>query len=297
MADEYVELVCQLWDSWEPDAVVLDRETGTYADYTKVHTDRLRGQVLQVPRAAQHGALAAGPARPSCRPAARRGAASSPRSTADSHHRASVNGIEGMKAYRDDVRARAGASGRNPDDIKVLFLVAPVLGETEEEARAKIERDPQRAALSSNRRWRASRRSPTSTSRSSTSTSRCPELTTNGEQGSLDKFAQWGSGKTLRQLVIEPAARAASVELVGTPEQVAEQMGEVMEEVGGDGFLITRPHATFVSRSTSPRSATGWFRRCSVAAWCAPNTPRAPCARRCASSDSARIRKNAAARP
>ena len=25
MADEYVELVCQLWDSWEPDAVVMDR--------------------------------------------------------------------------------------------------------------------------------------------------------------------------------------------------------------------------------------------------------------------------------
>ena len=32
MADEYLDLVCQLWDSWEPDAIVLDRETGTYAD-------------------------------------------------------------------------------------------------------------------------------------------------------------------------------------------------------------------------------------------------------------------------
>src|SRR5580704_17388840 len=30
-----------------------------------------------------------------------------------------------------------------------------------------------------------------------------PRLTTNGEQGSLDKFAQWGSGKTLRQLARE----------------------------------------------------------------------------------------------
>src|SRR5258708_13792204 len=38
MATEYVDLVCQLWDSWEPDAVVRDRETGVYADYTKVHT-------------------------------------------------------------------------------------------------------------------------------------------------------------------------------------------------------------------------------------------------------------------
>jgi alkanesulfonate monooxygenase SsuD/methylene tetrahydromethanopterin reductase-like flavin-dependent oxidoreductase (luciferase family) len=25
MADEYVELVCKLWESWEPDAVIKDR--------------------------------------------------------------------------------------------------------------------------------------------------------------------------------------------------------------------------------------------------------------------------------
>jgi alkanesulfonate monooxygenase SsuD/methylene tetrahydromethanopterin reductase-like flavin-dependent oxidoreductase (luciferase family) len=31
------------------------------------------------------------------------------------------------------------------------------------------------------------------------------------------------------------------VELVGTPDQVADRMAEVMDEVGGDGFLITRP--------------------------------------------------------
>ena len=33
----------------------------------------------------------------------------------------------------------------------------------------------------------------------------------------------------------------SSVELIGTPDQVADRMGEVMAEVGGDGFLITTP--------------------------------------------------------
>src|SRR5664279_2543403 len=37
MADEYVDLVCKLFDSWEPDAVVMDAASGTYADHTKVH--------------------------------------------------------------------------------------------------------------------------------------------------------------------------------------------------------------------------------------------------------------------
>ena len=44
MADEYVDLVCQLWDSWEPDAVVLDHETGVYADGAKVQTIDFAGR-------------------------------------------------------------------------------------------------------------------------------------------------------------------------------------------------------------------------------------------------------------
>ncbi len=32
---------------------------------------------------------------------------------------------------------------------------------------------------------------------------------------------------------------ASSIELIGTPDNVADRMGEIIEEVGGDGFLIT----------------------------------------------------------
>ncbi|MET0884959.1 MAG: LLM class flavin-dependent oxidoreductase, partial [Mycetocola sp.] len=37
MADEYVEVVKGLWNSWDPGALVRDRETGVFADHTKVH--------------------------------------------------------------------------------------------------------------------------------------------------------------------------------------------------------------------------------------------------------------------
>ena len=49
-----------------------------------------------------------------------------------------------------------------------------------------------------------------------------------------------GRGKTLREVA---ATRVAieSMELVGTPETVAAQMGEAMEYVGGDGFLVASP--------------------------------------------------------
>ena len=144
-----------------------------------------------------------------------------------------------MKAYRDDVRARAAAAGRNPDDIKVLFLAAPVLGESENEARDKFERMISSPAFI--KRALALIGSFTDIDFSQYDLDQpLPKLTTNGEQGSLDKFQQWGSGKTLRQLVRD-GGTSSSVELVGTPDQVADRMGEVMEAVGGDGFLIKAP--------------------------------------------------------
>ena len=62
VAEEYFDVVNQLWDSWDADAVVMDRETHTYADYRKVHTIDFRRQVLQVPRPTEHRALPAAPA-------------------------------------------------------------------------------------------------------------------------------------------------------------------------------------------------------------------------------------------
>jgi alkanesulfonate monooxygenase SsuD/methylene tetrahydromethanopterin reductase-like flavin-dependent oxidoreductase (luciferase family) len=60
-------------------------------------------------------------------------------------------------------------------------------------------------------------------------------------------FQDWGSGKTLRQLVVDASGGlAASIELMGTPEHVADLMEDAMAYVGGDGFLITS--ATAINR-------------------------------------------------
>jgi FMN-dependent oxidoreductase (nitrilotriacetate monooxygenase family) len=235
MADEYLDVVTQLWDSWEPDAVVLDRETGTYADGSKVHTIDFEGKYFK----------ARGPLNtvrpPQGRPVFVQ-AGASPRGRefaskwADSII-ATATGVEAMKAYRDDVRERMVAHGRKPDDCKVLFLVSPILGDTEAEAQAKYEQmvsDPdyiQQILIS------ISSISEIDFSQFDLD-EELPEVTTNGERGSLEKFAQKGSGKTLRQLASEGMSQ--SVQLIGTPDQVADQMAGIMDDVGGDGFLITR---------------------------------------------------------
>ena len=141
--------------------------------------------------------------------------------------------------------ARMQAQGRKPDDCKVLFLVSPILGDTAEEAHQK--RQAMIAAPDYIEQTLIGISSITEIDFSTFDLDApLPAITTNGERGSLDKFAQWGSGKTLRQLVAERVDR--SIELVGTPDQVAERMAEVMDAVGGDGFLITRPGQTGLTR-------------------------------------------------
>jgi FMN-dependent oxidoreductase (nitrilotriacetate monooxygenase family) len=137
MADEYMQVVNALWGSWDPDAVVLDRATGTYADYTKVRPINFAGKYYKV-----RGPLNTAPS-PQGRPTFVQ-AGGSPRGrqfaaeTADSII-AAASGIEAMREYRTDIRKRAAAAGRNPDDIKVLFIVAPVLAETKAAAQERFD--------------------------------------------------------------------------------------------------------------------------------------------------------------
>ena len=236
MADEYVELVTQLFGSWDRDAVVMDRERGIYADHTKVRTIDFKGKYFQC-----RGPLNTVPS-PQGKPTFVQ-AGGSPRGrgfaarVADSII-ATANGTTGMKAYRDDVRARAEAGGRDPDTIKVLFLIYPVVGATTEEAEAKYQRMVTAPAFIEASLAMIGTVTDIDFSQFDLDQP-LPPLTTNGEQGSLDKFAQWGTGKTLRQLASE--RYDGGLKLVGTPDDVAAKMGDAMEAIGGDGFLISTP--------------------------------------------------------
>ncbi|MCE9649863.1 MAG: NtaA/DmoA family FMN-dependent monooxygenase [Parvibaculum sp.] len=237
MAHEYMDLVYKLFDSWGPDAVVMDRESGTYADFTKVHPVNFEGKYFK-----SRGPLNTVRA-PQGRPAlVQAGGSPSGRDFAAKHADSIIavnSSVEEMKAFRDDVRARAEGHGRNPDDIKVLYLVAPVLGETEKEARDKLARMRSGPLFIEYSLALMSAITDIDFSKYELDKPLPGRLVTNGEQGSLDAFQQFGSGKTLRELVQSSAGAVAAIELVGTPDQVADKMGEAMEAVGGDGFLIT----------------------------------------------------------
>lgn len=239
MAEEYIAATNMLWDSWDKDAILADTASGVFADHTKVrHTD-FNGKWFKT-----RGPLNSGPCVQGRPVIAQAGGSPRGKQFAGTHADtvvASVKGTAAMKAFRDDVRAAAVASGRNPDHVKLLWLVTPVLGETEEEAQL---RQKQRLA-------RAEAGLPQLMAHFGKTTNinfaaydlDMPvaemTLTTNGHQQSLDDFKRNAGKKTLRDAMLSYRGNSGSVPLVGTCDSVAAQMGEVIEEVGGDGFLIT----------------------------------------------------------
>ncbi len=235
MADEFVDVVSQLWSSWEEDAIVADRERDVFTDHRKVRPIDFKGRHYS-----SRGPLnTARP--PQGRPVLVQ-AGSSPKGRAfAARHMDVVVGAAStpaeMKAFRADIRARVAANGRDPDQCKVLFYFVPTLGETRQEAELRYERLRQ-----------AQRAAPEETLAMIGSLTDIDfagldldeplaEMKTNGQQGTLKQFAS--RGRTLREIAENYVFGLEH--LAGTSEDVARAMGEIMEEVGGDGFMIAGP--------------------------------------------------------
>ncbi len=234
-AQEFADVVFKLWDSWEPGAIVANRETGHYADYTKVHPIHHKGKYYSV-----RGPLNLPPGPQGHPVICQAGGSDRGRDFASANADTlltSSNGVERMKEFRDDIRARAAAHGRNPDDIKVLFIVQPVLADSMEEAKDLAARRDAVTDDSIEVQLGLMSILTEMDFKAFDLDAPLPEgLTTNGHQTTLDHFVRMARGKTLREAV--SGGRTQSVPLVGTPDSVAAEMDEIMQEVGGDGFLV-----------------------------------------------------------
>lgn len=237
MADEYVELVQKLWDSWEPDAMVLDREQEIFADPNKVHPVHFEGKYFR-----SRGPLS-GPRSPQGHPVICQAGGSARGRTFAARWAetiiASAGSVAAMKAFREDIRAQAAGFGRNPDHIKVLFLVAPIVDEYKESAITRKEGRLHEARTHMDFYLAHMSRLTGIDFSKFDLDEKLPALTTNGHQTVAAAFV----GRTPRQIV-EAGRSLSDADLVGTPDMVARQMSDIIDEVGGDGFLVTDPEFT-----------------------------------------------------
>ncbi len=237
MADEWMEIVDRLWASWEPGAIVADPDTGIFADHAKIHPIDFEGRFYK-----SRGPLNTAPG-PQRRPViCQAGGSPAGRAFAAKHADTIVaksRDISAAKRYRDDIRVRMTPHGRNPDDCKVMFCTSIVLGETVDEAQQRKARYT--AALADNMNVRLAGMSYLAGVDFSKFDldEPLPEIETNASRASFAAYLSGDGSRTLREMLLDPGS--GGIDFVGTPDSVAAEIGETLQEIGGDGFVVADP--------------------------------------------------------
>lgn len=150
---------------------------------------------------------------------------------------------ETMIEYRNDVRRRLVEEGRDPDSCKVLFLMHPFVEETHEMGVAAFEaarrhriEDPTlgMAIMSRHAGYDLSGYDLDAPIASL-------GIEAKGLKGLWAYIVAVSGDKTLREVSADEGILA----LAGSPETVGQQMIDIMEEVGGDGYLLIPEDMTY----------------------------------------------------
>jgi FMN-dependent oxidoreductase (nitrilotriacetate monooxygenase family) len=263
-AREFFDVVTGLWDSWADDAFIRDVESGSYFDPDKLHVLDHRGEFLKVrgplniarpiqgwPVIVQAGASDAG----------RQLAAE----TAEVIF--GVGGsIEFARSFYADVKGRMQKLGRPRDHLKVLPGAFVVVGDTNEEARAKrmkldslVHYDSAIASLSIALGHDVSKLDPDAPLP--------PIPESNASKSGRERIIELAQREnlTVRQLA-QRVGGYSGLGFVGTPEKIADQMEEWLLTDACDGFNVMFPFLPaglddFVNRVVPELQRRGIFRR------------------------------------
>jgi long-chain alkane monooxygenase len=237
-AEEYMEICYALWNSVGEGAIIADKESGIFADPEKIAKIAHEGKYFNC-----HTVAPALPS-PQGRPVLYQAGSSGRGQQFAMKHADVVFAIQpnlpGMKKFMDGFREAAASLGRTPAP-GVTFGIQPIVGGTEEEAKKKladlIEKLPFDGALS--------RLSGTMGVDFSGMDLDEPlaDMQVPGSQGLMKAFSNIVDDKplTLREVAIRWGLSVGMPQIVGTPEQVADQMETIWRETGCHGYNIT-PH-------------------------------------------------------
>ena len=238
MADEFLEITMGLWDSWEDDAFIRDKESGAFIDPAKMHRLDHQGEFYSVqgplnisrskqgrPVLIQAGSSEAG-----------RGFAAA---IADAIFTGQANRAEGAEFYQD-IKNRAEKAGRNRDEVLILPGCSPVVGDTPKEAEAKYQEIANLVVIEDalnylGRYFNDMDFSPYDLDEP------FPDLGDfgrNGWESTTDRIKQVAKdgNLTLREMALR--STTPRNEFIGTPTQVADTMQAWFENGAADGFML-----------------------------------------------------------
>jgi FMN-dependent oxidoreductase (nitrilotriacetate monooxygenase family) len=246
-AGEFVDAVVALWDSWEDDAVVLDRAAGIYADRSKIHEIGHAGRYVRVkgpfnqPRPPQgHPVLV------------QAGASNEGRAFAGRYAEAIFTAHQRLadaQAFYADIKHRVARLGRRPEHVKILPGISPFIAGTETGARA-LEREFNELTVPAYGLRQLERITGTALAHLDLDAPVPVELfadagdVTDNGRSRLQVVAGIVERErpTVRRLLHRLAGARGHRVFAGTPEQVADTIEEWFTSGAADGFNVMPPY-------------------------------------------------------
>ncbi|PLR28801.1 LLM class flavin-dependent oxidoreductase [Caulobacter zeae] len=239
LAGEYLDVVQGLWDSWEDDALTFDKKGGQFFDPAKLHALNHKGEFFSVK----------GPLNISRSPQGQpvifqAGASEDGKAFAASRADAifvSHEDLDAAQAYYKDIKARAAAFGRDPDQLQVLPAARPVVGKTAQEAEALYKELTELVSLDNALSMLARPFNEYDFSQHDPDGPfpfEAAAFGANSNQSSVNRIvaAVKAENLTLRETALRFATPRGH--FVGAPEAVADSLQAWFEARGADGFVL-----------------------------------------------------------
>ncbi len=243
-SEEYVQVAKALWDSWEDGAIVADQATGIFADTGRIHEVNHQGDwfgvrgPLSVPRSPQGWPVLV-----------QAGSSEDGRSFAARHAEAVFTAHQSLASAQEfyaDLKARIAAEGRDPEAVKVLPGIVPILGDTPEDALAnRAELD---GLISTEYALKQLSWLLDLDATGFELDAPFPDLTAhlatvqnNQSRSRLIVELALRDGLTTRELLAQLGGGRGHFVLAGTPEQIADHLQTWFEQGAADGFNIMAP--------------------------------------------------------
>ena len=237
-AEEFVDVVRGIWDSYDDDAFPRDRESGVYMRPDKVHFLNHKGKHFQVrgpsavPRSPQgHPVLIqAGSSEPGMNISAR---------VADVVF-TSQSSLKGAKAFYDNVKSRCDRYGRSPDDMLVMPGALLFMADTQSEAQEKYDRMNSLIPLRVAMQRLSANLGGVDLSKFDLDAP-LPDIPVNNARVSaVESYIAISrrEGLTLRQMAMRSAAAKHHWTLIGSVKQIADELEAWYLEGAADGFNV-----------------------------------------------------------
>ncbi|MEV1320972.1 LLM class flavin-dependent oxidoreductase [Micromonospora arborensis] len=243
-AAEFLEVSLKLWDSWDDEAPLGDKDAGRWGDDDLLYPPRHVGRhfrvagPLNVPRSPQGYPLLvqAGSSDDGKELAAR---------YAEAVFTAQQTLAEAQEFYRD-LKRRAAQFGRDPDTVKILPGIVPAVGATEAEAR-RLEEELDRLIKPEYARAQLATTLRVAPEDLDLDRELPPDLPSEDEiEGAKSRYTlivtlARRERLTVRQLIGRLGGGRGHRTFAGTPEQVADAIEEWYRSGAADGFNIMPP--------------------------------------------------------